>query len=259
MHHAYIDKFARGSSPVHHLNAGVKLLAVLAYTVVLIGIDRRHLAPLAPLAVWPLAMLMLGGIPIRFALRRVLILSPFILTVCLFQPVFLRQAMKVELGPWRFSIAGGWIVAANLAGKFALGVLALTALMGTTPFSSLLAAMRRVRVPTMLVMMLGFLYRYLFVLIDEAMRIRRGRDFRGASLAPVGRRLAAVGGVIGSLFIRTMERSRRIHLAMTARGFDGTAHALEHPHLHLADGVFAGITAVYLGLCCLLAHVGAGP
>ena len=33
-------------------------------------------------------------------------------------------------------------------------------------------------------MQLGFLYRYLFVLIDEAMRVRRARDFRGRPWPP---------------------------------------------------------------------------
>lgn len=258
MHHAYIDKFARGHSPIHRLNGGGKLLAVLAYTLLLISVDRLALLPLIPLAVGPLTLLMLADVPLGFAFKRVALLSPFILTVCLFQPVFLRMPVPLGLGPWRLELAAGWVVAANLAGKFALGVLALTALMCTTPFASLLTALRRARVPGMLVMMLGFLYRYLFVLVDEAMRIRRGRDFRGASLAPAGRRLSAVGAIIGSLFVRTFERSGRIHLAMAVRGFDGTVRTLEHPHLHAADGVFAAFAAVYLAACGWLAFAGGG-
>ena len=53
--------------------------------------------------------------------------------------------------------------------------------MCTTPFALLLEAMRQLGMPRMIVVQLGFLYRYLFVLIDEAMRLRRARDFRGAA------------------------------------------------------------------------------
>lgn len=246
MHHDYMDKFAHGQSPIHALDARVKLLMVVLYTVALISVERHQVAALAPLAVGPVAMMLLGRIPLRFALKRVVLLSPFVLTLCLFQPVYLRQPMPVQFGPWQFALAEGWLVAADMAGKFALGLLALTALMCTTSFASLLGALRNLRVPRMLVMMLGFLYRYLFVLLDEAMRIRRGRDFRGANLAPVSRRLLAVGAIVGGLFLRTFERGERIHLAMSTRGFDGVPRTLEHPHLHRADGVFLACSFLYI-------------
>ena len=99
-------------------------------------------------------------------------------------------------------------------------------MMCTTRFALLLEAMRRLGMPQMIVMQLGFLYRYIFVLIDEAMRVRRARDFRGAALAPVGRRLAAVGGVIGTLFSARSTARERIHLAMAARGYHGEPHSL---------------------------------
>ena len=51
-------------------------------------------------------------------------------------------------------------------------------MMCTTRFALLLEAMRRLGMPQVIVMQLGFLYRYIFVLIDEAMRVRRARDFR---------------------------------------------------------------------------------
>jgi cobalt/nickel transport system permease protein len=188
-------------------------------------------------------------VPLAFAFRRVLILSPFILTLCLAVLWYDHSWHRVAIGAWSATVAGGTLTAVSITIKFVLGVLALTALTSTTPFSALLEAMRRLGVPRLLTMQLGFLYRYLFVLLDEAMRVRRGRDFRGAALAPVGRRLAAVGGIVGSLFVRTLERSDRIHLAMTARGYRGEPHALTVAHLHLADVVVAVAAAAYLVFC----------
>jgi cobalt/nickel transport system permease protein len=252
MHHSHIDRFAQGDSPVHRLDARVKLLAVVAYTVALISFDRYAVAVLAPMAVLPLAMLHLGRVPLWFALRRVVILSPFIAALCLMSPLYDRAALPVAFGPWRFQVAGGWLTAADIAVKFALGLIALTAMMSTTPFSLLLAGMRRFGVPRMLVMQLGLLYRYIFVLIDEAMRIRRARDFRGAALAPFARRLAATGGVIGSLFVRTLDRSERVHVAMSARGFRGEPLALQSLRLRWADGAFLAAVAGYLVFCRFL-------
>lgn len=249
MHHRYIDRFAHGDSPVHRLDARAKLIAVIAYTVILISFNRYAVVELVPLAVLPLAMLWFGGVPTWFALRRVLLLSPFILFVCFLSPWYDRAPQLVSFGPWRYEITGGWLTSADIAIKFTLGVLALTALTSTTRFALLLESMRRFAVPKTLLMQLGFLYRYLFVLIDEAMRVRRARDFRGAALAPVGRRLSAVGSIIGNLFVRTLERSERISMAMAARGYAGEWHGLNVLHFRLEDGVFVTGVALYLLLC----------
>lgn len=248
MHHAYIDRYARRDSPVHRLDARAKFVVVLAYTAVLISFGRYAVTDLAAMAVLPLAMLWFAGVPLGVALRRVAILSPFIAAVAVFSPIYDRAMHEVAFGAWRFSIAGGWLTAANVCIKFALGVLALTALMCTTPFSLLLEAMRRLGAPRRLVMQLGLLYRYIFLLVDEAMRIRRARDFRGAGRAPLGRRLAATGGVLGSLLVRTLDRGERVYTAMGARGYTGEPHGLSRLRFGLADAAFAAGAAAYLVL-----------
>ena len=234
---------------MHRLDARSKLLALIAYTFVLISFDRYAVVALAPMAVGPLALIALAGVPLRFPLRRVVVLSPFILMLGLMSPWYDRAGQLVALGPWRFWIAGGWLTAADVGLKFALGVCALTAVMSATPFALLLEAMRRLGLPRILVMQLGFLYRYIFVLIDEAMRVRRARDFRGAGRAPAARRLAAVGGIIGQLFVRTLDRSERIHTAMCARGYRGEPHALTRLAFRPADAAFLAAVAAYLVAC----------
>ncbi|MCY2993551.1 MAG: cobalt ECF transporter T component CbiQ [Planctomycetota bacterium] len=249
MHHHFIDRFAMGDSPIHRLDARAKLVAVLGYTVALISFDRYAVADLAPLAVLPLTLLWFADVPVWFALRRVLILSPFILMLVLMSPLYDRDLQAVTFGPWRYTVSGGWLTAANIAGKFAGGVLALTALMCTTRFALLLEALRRLGLPHVVVLQLGFLYRYIFVLIDEAMRVRRARDFRGAALASLGRRLAATGGVVGTLFIRTLDRSQRVQLAMAARGYRGEPHSLCRLRCTGTDLVFLLVVLVYLVVC----------
>ncbi|MFB3890440.1 MAG: cobalt ECF transporter T component CbiQ [Phycisphaerae bacterium] len=249
MHHNYIDHFAQGDSPVHRLDGRAKLLAVLAYTAVLISFGRYEVTTLVPMAALPLVWLAAGRVPMWFALRRVLVLSPFVAMLCLAGPLYDHAVRRVAVGTWQFEIDGGWLTAADIAVKFTLGLLALTAMMCTTPFSLLLEAMRRLRVPKLLVMQLGFLYRYIFVLLDESMRVRRGRDFRGAARAPASRRLAAVGGIVGALFVRTLERSERVHTAMCARGYRGEPHSLGRLSFHGRDAAFLTVVAAYLVAC----------
>ena len=256
MHHHHIDRYAQAHSPVHALDARTKIVATATYLFVLISFDRYTVSALAPMAIWPVGLLLVSGVPVLFALRRVVILSPFIIFLAAVCPFYDRVGHAVAFGPWRFVVTGGWLTAANVTGKFALGVMALMAVMCTTAFATLLEALRWFRVPKLLVMQLGFLYRYLFVLTGEAMRLRRARDFRGAHLAPLRRRLAAVGGLVGSLLVRTLDRSDRIHLAMQARGYRGEPHALRRLRFRPADGLFLLVAAAYLTLCrCLLANL----
>jgi cobalt/nickel transport system permease protein len=93
-----------------------------------------------------------------------------------------------------------------------------------------------------LVAIISFMYRYLFVLADEALRLMRARAARsgagpagrkpGGSLAWRGR---VAGGLVGNLTLRAFERSERIHAAMVARGFQGEMRVLETPRANDRD------------------------
>ena len=106
-------------------------------------------------------------------------------------------------------------------------VTAAVLLTSTTPPLRLLAALRALRLPAILVAVVMLMYRYLFVLVDEAQRMLRARTARSAAIGPrsggsIVWRAKSAGGMAGSLFIRTLDRSERIYMAMLARGYDGS-------------------------------------
>jgi cobalt/nickel transport system permease protein len=91
-------------------------------------------------------------------------------------------------------------------------------LANTTPFSDLLRVLKRLHVPALLVTTLALMYRYLFVLIDEAQRMKRARTSRTfSSKRSWTWHMSAT--VISQLFIRASERAERIYDAMCARGW----------------------------------------
>lgn len=106
----------------------------------------------------------------------------------------------------------------------------------TTSFHDLVDALRELRVPRIMIAIIGFMYRYLAVMTDEAGRMMRARTARSA--APRGRgggtvvwRATVTGRMVGSLFLRSYERSERVFAAMQARGFDGEFRYLRGPAL----------------------------
>jgi cobalt/nickel transport system permease protein len=87
----------------------------------------------------------------------------------------------------------------------------------TTPFSEVLRVLRRVRIPALLITTIALMHRYLFVLAEEAERMRRAR----ASRTFTARRRwqwPLLASVAGQLFVRASERAERIYAAMCARG-----------------------------------------
>ena len=112
--------------------------------------------------------------------------------------------------------------------------LAFILLTSTTPLPHLLLAMEKLKVPQALVMTTSFMYRYIFILEEEVMRMRQARDSRNFG----GRRLwqiKVVGHMVGTLFIRAYERGERVYAAMLSRGFDGQVRALHCLALRRAD------------------------
>ena len=246
MHHAYIDRFASGDSVVHRLDPRAKLFVVVVFTVLVVSVPKYEVAALFPYAVLPFALLAFGEVPLGFVAKHLLIVSPFVVFVAIFNPLYDVRPVLVRVGPHAFWVRGGVLSCASICGKFVLTVSALVALVSTTPFSDLLKALAWFRLPTLFLIELSFLYRYLFVLVEQVQRMKRARDSRGVGAGRLGWRLRATGGIIGSLFVRTLERGERIYAAMAARGFDGTVRTLHHLRLHAADYVFLMASLIFV-------------
>jgi cobalt/nickel transport system permease protein len=175
---------------------------------------------------------------LRFVAKHLLIVSPFVVFVAILNPLYDAHPVLVRVGDQAFWVRGGVLSCASICGKFVLTVSVLIALVSTTRFSDLLHALAWFRLPRLFIMELSFLYRYLFLLVEQAMCMKRARDSRGVGAGRLGWRLKSTGGIIGSLFVRTLERGERIYAAMASRGFDGTVRTLRHLHMHASDYVF---------------------
>jgi len=100
MHHAHIDKFSYQDSPIHRLDSRVKFVVVLIFTAVVISLPRTSLSILACYAVGPFAILVLGKIPLKFAFKHILLVSPFVLVLALSCPLYDKTPVTVAFGPF---------------------------------------------------------------------------------------------------------------------------------------------------------------
>ena len=202
MRHDFFDRFSRLNSSIHHLPAVVKLLFSLGIIFTIILISLSHLWVFLVVSLLLVVISMMSKIPWRFLLGRLLLLEPFALGIAVMS-LFQHDGITIFL---------------SILIKSSLCLFTVILLSNTTPFSDILILFRTIGVPSLLLTVLALTYRYLFVLIDESLRLRRARDSR-LFIVRKSRIWFSLTSLMGQLFIRSTERSERIYAAMISRGW----------------------------------------
>lgn len=210
-----LDELARGDSPVHRLDARAKVLVTLGYVAVVMSYGRHEVAALVAFAVFPVAVVALGQLPLGWLLRKLAYVLPVALIVGLPNLLFDREVLLHWGG---LDITGGGLSVLAIVLRTLLATAAALLLVAVTGMPDLCRALGRLGLPQALVVQLLLLYRYLAVLAEEALQMTLARELRGNGQALP---LRQAGPLLGSLLLRTWARAERIHLAMRARGFDG--------------------------------------
>ncbi len=215
----YLDLLSSQDTPVHRLDPRAKVITVLIFTLAVISFDRYRVAALLPFVIFPLALIILGNLPLWYLLRRLAVVLPFILLVGIFNPLIDREAL-LQVGS--VTISGGWLSFCSILLRSVLTVLTLLALVATTGFIGVCAALDMLGMPRVFSLQLLFMYRYLFVLADEGGRMARARELR--SFGNRGGGIQSFVSLVGHLLLRTFDRAQKIYTAMLSRGFQGQFH-----------------------------------
>lgn len=265
MYTDFLDPYRPGSSPVHNLDPRIKFILAIGFILT---------TTLMPAGSWPIFILLLSviiaveilsGIGILYTLKRSMLSLPFILAaVPLLFTVKGEILFSIPTGLFTLTVyAPGFIRFLSIALKSWISIQTAVVLAATTEFPQLLLAMRAVKLPRLLVAIFGMMWRYLFVLVDEALRMMRARTARsgqlddpdykaGGSIAWRGR---VTGGMAGSLFIRSFERSDRIYTAMLSRGYDGEIRSFPLPGISPKNWAVLGFGCGFLVLLIFLSFL----
>ena len=181
-------------------------------------------ASLIPLEHWPAIGLLLVVVFIGLSFADVKI-GYLIRRLALFVPMLLIFGLSLPLTQIGKSAAWTWTIALWL--RCTVSFLAGLWLIHVLPFPELLVTLVRWRCPTILVAMLSFMYRYIFILWDELARLRHARAARDFGRGTLKMRWTGNAQLIGLLLLRAMERAERTHQAMLARGWDGTIRFID--------------------------------
>jgi cobalt/nickel transport system permease protein len=240
------------ASAVHRLDPRVKVLGLASVTLVAVSTPLRAWPAYAACFAALAAVALAGRVGPRVLWSRARVVLPLVLFVAVFVP-FVRGGARVSLGPLSVSEAG-LATFAGVSLKATIGTLSAVLLGATTSFPDVLHGLERMRAPRLLVLIAGFMYRYLFVIVDETRRMRTAlaaRAYRPRHVLEA----AAIGRVVISMFLRTFDRGERVYVAMLARGYGGTMPRLDGLALRRIDVLFLGGLVAVLAAARVAAEV----
>jgi cobalt/nickel transport system permease protein len=230
LHHVLVERWSQGASALHRRDARAKILTLLVFLIVLATTPADAVMVLATYTALLAAAILMAGLPLGGVLLRAMVILPFSLTFACIS--------------W---LAGEPLRALALVEKSYLSTVAVLLLAGATPLPLLLGGLERLGTPRLLVLVAQFLYRYLFVLSEQAQHMRLAAACREGSARR--RRISgfrAATGALAVLFARSYERAEGIHRAMLARGFSGRFSLLPAPRFGAMDGAFLVAVSAFL-------------
>jgi cobalt/nickel transport system permease protein len=242
------------ASPIHRLDPRAKIVGLAAVTVVAVSTPLHAWPAFAACALVLAAIAALGRVGPRVVWTRVRVILPLVVFVAAFVPLA-RGGTQVAVGPLSVSEAG-LATFALVTAKATIGAVSAVLLSATTSFPDILHGLERLRMPRLLTEIAAFMYRYLFVIADEARRMRAALAARAYRPRHLGQ-VVALGRMVTALFLRSYERGERVYLAMLARGYTGTMPRLAALAFRRTDVVFLAALAALLVPARIVAEVAA--
>jgi len=232
LHHVVVERWSRGPGPLHALDARAKLGALFVFLIAVSTTPARSQIAFGAYAALMVAAMAASRLPLGGLLRRAALILPFSATFAL-------------VTWW----SGDPLRALALAEKSFLSGLAALLLIATTQLTAALAALETLGAPRVVILVIQFLYRYLFVISEQAQHMRLAARSRHGASSARALLFSASAGALGVLFARSWERADGIYQAMLARGFSGRFTVSVRPHFHTVDVAFFGAAlAVCVGI-----------
>ena len=241
MKHSFIDEHSNIESVISRLDARIKVLSFLGMIVCIVLTGREAFTTFALYGAMVLLLAVFSRVPPLHILKRSLVAAPLVVGTALFVP-FLPGPDAIatfKLGALELPVTRtGLLMSWNIGVKSFLAVTAMVILTSSTSFPQLLKALESLKCPRMAILVLSFMYRYIFLIEDEFMKMRQAKEARTLKNSH-WLDLKVLANMIGVLFIRSYERAESVYLAMCSRGFTGNIKMLHNFQLRLPTWPFS--------------------
>ena len=239
----FAERTARQPGLLQALDARLKILSAL---LVLLAVGLSRSLPVI-LGLYFLALLLafFSRIPLGFFIKRVWLLIPFFTGVVALPALFITPGPVLAHLPLGLVITQtGLTTAVFLLLRVGTSVSMAVLLVLTTPWNSLLKALGVLRIPAVVVLILGMTYRYIHLLLhltNDMFLSRKSRLLRRMNGAEERRLIAASSG---TLLNKSLQVSSEVYLAMQSRGFRNYPRTLDTFKMRRADWLAGALVAI---------------
>jgi len=240
MKHSFLDRYSNINSVLRSWDPRVKIIVFFVILLFVVTAAYNNRLEFVGYALLILGIVILSRIPLGFIAKKALQILPFVVLTACFLPFVKRGDIIFEWKGFVIVSCEGWHLFQITIARGVLAVVLLIVLINSMPFASFLKVLQTLHVPVVFVSIIAFMYRFLFLIADESERMIRAKNSRAAKLSLI-REVKTLSGILGSLFIRTYDRSERVYQAMCARGFKGEIHILSDFHMRANDWILAAV------------------
>ncbi len=237
----HLEVFAEGNSFLHKLDPRVKILVFIIFAI-FCAISEGLLIPFLYLLL-SLFLILLAKLHFKTLLNRIIGANFFIFFIWIFIPLSYKGDSYIDFGFIKLSYEG-IKYALSITLKCNAIILGTIAFLATSSLSSLAHAIIHLRIPNKLVTLFFLFYRYISVIHEEYIKIKRAASARGFKPRTNIHTYKTYAYIVGALLIKSFQRSAEIYRAMLARGFNGFFPLYEHFESKRVDLLFGIILSI---------------
>jgi cobalt ECF transporter T component CbiQ len=247
-HAFYAEESAKKNGLLQKLDPRIKIAAV--FPLIVIAALARRLGVIVALFATALVLALLSKVPMATLTKRVWLGVLTFTGFISFPALFLTPGLAIYTLP----LLGWSVTEQGLRAAMYLIMRAETAatfsvlLVLCTPWSLVLKALRVLRLPIVLVVILGMTYRYIFLFLRNAHDMFMSRKSRMVGRLDGGEQRRVATASAGVLMSKTIQLSGDVYLAMRSRGFQGEVYVLDEFQTHWFDWA---MLAVFISIALL--------
>ncbi|MDI1472173.1 Transmembrane component NikQ of energizing module of nickel ECF transporter [Thermodesulfovibrio sp. N1] len=232
----HLEEFSEGNSFLHKADPRLKIIVFSIFSI--LCATAHGLKTPALFLIYSVFSIFIAHLKLRKLFSRLFIANFFIFFIWIFLPISYPGNPYIEL--WQIKISHeGFIYALSITIKANAIIVATITLLGTSSVNSLAHAMLHLKAPKKLVTVFFLFYRYITVIHDEYLKIKRTVYARGFVPKSNLHTYRTYAYIVGGMLIKSYEKAEEIYKAMLCRGFQGFFPLFEHFQTRKIDIIFS--------------------
>lgn len=232
----HLEEFSEGNSFLHQADPRLKIMVFSIFSI--LCATATGLKTPSLFLVYSVFSVFIARLRIKPLFSRLGVANFFILFIWIFVPVSYPGNPYISFAGLKISHEG-LLYALSITLKANAIIIATITLLGTSSINVLAHAMLHLKAPKKLVTVFFLFYRYITVIHDEYLKIKRAVIARGFVPKTSLHTYRTYAYIVGGMLIKSYERAEEIYRAMLCRGFQGYFPLFEHFYMRKIDIIFS--------------------